>query len=399
MKTLLKYYDKDVLKNISAPLALKPEKMIFFYDNSIQDMTWFHSLKKCFKHTMPNIVMEHISLDILDMVDIYRKTKKALEENEDCAMEFTGGSELMLIAGFKAGAGRVVPVPLYYTDLVKGIIIDLTENRPIANVPKIKLEHFMDARGACLMGHSHKVPLEERYDDILNMCDVLFCNINHWKTTSNFIQIVAARFSSHEMFMKSKIQATQKNGKKVSPDKKILQAFQKFGFIRDLKMTQDNVSFTFSSVMDKQYVINYGIWLELYVYIYAKRSCAFDDVWLGALIDWNAYDASRMAGNEIDVVLSDQSMPVFISCKLRSADTAAVNELMIEKKRIGGWFSKGILVAFGRDKQEKTSTYLRAKEFGIEILDAKDVLSANFGEILVKTVKEHDLNSLKWKKV
>ena len=397
MKTLIKYYDKDILKNISAPLTLKPEKMIFFYDNGIQDMTWFHSLKKCFKHTMPNVIMEHISLDILDMVEIYTKTKKALEENEDCAMEFTGGSELMLIAGFKAGAGK--GIPLYYTDLVKGVILDLAENKPIANTAKIKLEHFMDARGACLMGHSHKEPLEERYEDILNMCDVLFNNINHWKTTSNFIQIVSARFSTQEMHIKSRIQAIQKNGKKVTPDKKILYAFQKFGFIRDLKITQENVSFCFSSPMDKQYVINYGIWLELFVYIHAKRSEAFDDVWLGALIDWNAYDASRMAGNEIDVVISDQSMPVFISCKLRSADTAAVNELMIEKKRIGGWFSKGILVAFGRDKQEKTATYLRAKEFGIEILDAKDILSARFEQILVKTIKEHDLISLKWKKV
>ena len=46
MKTLIKYYDKDVLKNISAPLTLKPKKIIFFYDNGIQDMIWFHSLKK-----------------------------------------------------------------------------------------------------------------------------------------------------------------------------------------------------------------------------------------------------------------------------------------------------------------------------------------------------------------
>ena len=53
------------------------------------------------------------------------------------------------------------------------------------------------------------------------------------------------------------------------------------------------------------------------------------------------------------------------------------------------FFSKGILVAFGRDKQEKTATYLRAKEFGIEILDAKDIMSPNFAQILTKTVKEH----------
>ena len=153
------------------------------------------------------------------------------------------------------------------------------------------------------------------------------------------------------------------------------------------------------SPVEKQYVINYGIWLELFVYIHAKRSGAFDDVRLGALIDWNTYDNMRVVGNEIDVVLSDNSMPVFISCKLRNADAAAVNELLIEKKRIGGWFSKGILVAFGKDKQEKTATYLRAKELGIEILDAKDIMSADFGERLVQTVREHDLVSLKWKKV
>ena len=76
-----------------------------------------------------------------------------------------------------------------------------------------------------------------------------------------------------------------------------------------------------------------------------------------------------------------------------------MNELLIEKKRIGGWFSKGILVSFGKDRQERSATYLRAKELGIEILDAKDVLSVDFEQRLIKTVKEHDLISLKWKKV
>ena len=397
MKTLIKYYDKDVLKNISAPLTLKPKKIIFFYDNGIQDMIWFHSLKKCFQHTMPNIVMEHISLNILDMVEIYTKTKKALDNNEDCAMEFTGGSELMLIAGFKAGAKK--GVPLYYTDLVKGVILDLAENKAIARTEKLTIQHFMDARGACFTGHSHREPEKERYKDILNMCDVLFDNLSAWKSTSNYLQIVVAKFSSQEMYIKNKIYTIQKNGQKVSPDKKILYAFEKFGFIKDLKLTQEHMSFCFCSATDKQYVINYGIWLELFVYIHAKNSGAFDDVRFGALIDWNAYDTTRMSGNEIDVILSDQSMPVFISCKLRSADAAAVNELLIEKKRIGGWFSKGILVSFGKDRQERSATYLRAKELGIEILDAKDVLSVDFEQRLIKTVKEHDLISLKWKKV
>lgn len=55
------------------------------------------------------------------------------------------------------------------------------------------------------------------------------------------------------------------------------------------------------------------------------------------MIDWDVYDGVRIGGNEIDVVLMDDSLPVFISCKLRDADTAALNELLIAKKRLGGW--------------------------------------------------------------
>ena len=92
-------------------------------------------------------------------------------------------------------------------------------------------------------------------------------------------------------------------------------------------------------------------------------------------------------------------MPVFISCKLRAVDTPALNELLIAKKRLGGWFSKSIIVSFGDDKAMRNGTYKRAQELGIEVLDKKDVLSADFGERLVKAVCEHNLVGLKWKKI
>ena len=190
-----------------------------------------------------------------------------------------------------------------------------------------------------------------------------------------------------------------KSGKKVSPNREILKEFQRLGFIRNLVMTQDRVHFSFCSVEDRSYCTGYGVWLELYVYIAAARSGVFDDVKLGTMIDWNAYDGVVVAGNEIDVILMEKSLPVFISCKLRNADTAALNELLIAKKRVGGWFSKGVLVTFSREKVEHSGTYQRAKELGLEMLDAADILSEDFGARLVKTIQEHDLVSLKWKKV
>ena len=92
-------------------------------------------------------------------------------------------------------------------------------------------------------------------------------------------------------------------------------------------------------------------------------------------------------------------MPVFISCKLKDADTPALNELLIAKKRLGGWFSKAIIVTFGNDKELKTGTYRRSRELGIEMLGKEDILSDNFQDRLIKTVRGHNLISLKWKKV
>ena len=91
----------------------------------------------------------------------------------------------------------------------------------------------------------------------------------------------------------------------------------------------------FNSLQDKQYCINYGVWLELYVYVAAASSGAFEDVKLGTMIDWNVYDGLKIGGNEIDVMLMEDSPPVFISCKLKDADTAALNELLIAKKAVG----------------------------------------------------------------
>ncbi len=397
MKTLIKYYDKDVLKNIMATLTLQPDKVVFFYDKGIQDLTYFYGMRKCFRKHIPNIILETHPVDILNMEEIYTKTIDAIGEGTNCMMELTGGSELMMIAGYKAGSEK--KIELLYTDLVNGVIMNLLDSTRVQKTTVLTLDDFVDARGARFIGNSHLEPQPERYKDIMEMSRILFENLWKWKQTSGYLQTVTARVSPHELHIESRLEVSQKSGKKVSPNKKLLQAFQKYGFIRNLKMTKENMSFSFSSWEEKQYVISYGVWLELYVFISAKMTGAFDDVKLGTMIDWNAYDGLTVAGNEIDVILSDNSLPVFISCKLRNADTAALNELLIAKKRVGGWFSKGIIVAFGRDKQDKTGSYKRAKELGIELLDSKDILSLDFGERLVKTIREHDLVSLKWKKL
>ena len=56
-------------------------------------------------------------------------------------------------------------------------------------------------------------------------------------------------------------------------------------------------------------------------------------------------------------------------------------------------------MTFSKEKQEGTGTYQRCKRLGLEMLDERDILAEDFQERLVRIIREHDLVSLKWKKV
>jgi len=397
MLTMIEFYDKDILKNALAVLTMRPDRVVYIYDDELKDMNRFLSLEKCFKKHIPNIVVEKVPADISRIKNVYDATYDVIKTTDECMINLTGGSELMILGGYRAGFE--LGAQLLYTDITKREIVDIKTNKLVANTAGLSLEDFIDAHGAELIGNSHVEPKEEEFDRILSVCKYLFNNINAWKETCMFFQVVMAVLPANELRLATGATVQQKNGKKVSVDRDMLYELQKYGFINDLVLTDKHVSLNFVSKKYRSYLISYGVWLELFVYINGVRAGVFDDVKLGAMIDWDAYDGITVAGNEFDVIIQDGSIPVFVSCKLRSADTAALNELVIAKKRLGGWFSKSIIVVFSDDKRLKSGTYKKAKELGVELLDKGDILSNNFPDRLIKAVKEHDLVSMKWKKV
>ena len=397
MLTMIEFYDKDILKNTLAVLTMRPGKVVYIYDEELRDMNRFLSLEKCFKKHIPSIVVEKIPVDISRIKNVYDATYDAIKTTDECMINLTGGSELMILGGYRAGFE--LGAKLLYTDITKKEIVDIKTNKFVANTVSLSLEDFVDAHGAELIGNSHIDPKEEEFDKILSVCRYLFNNISVWRETCIFFQVVMAATSAGELCLSTKASIQQKNGKKVSADKGVLYELQKYGFINDLVLTDKYLTFNFASKKYRSYLISYGVWLELFVYIHAVKAGVFDDVKLGTMIDWDVYDGITVTGNEFDVIIQDESIPVFISCKLRPADTAALNELVIAKKRLGGWFSKSIIVVFSNDKMTKSGAYKRAKELGIGLLDRGDILSKDFGDRLVRAIKEHDLVSMKWKKV
>jgi Domain of unknown function (DUF1887). len=397
MTTQIEFYDKDVIKNTLGVLTIKPDKVIYIYDKAFKDLNRFSSLEKCFKKHMPNIEVNICPVNIFSIDQIYKEICKIIKSNTNCIIDLTGGSELMTIAGYKAGTE--MGLKLIYTDIIEEKVFNINNESEVIKAAQLTLEDFVDAHGAAFIGNSHDEPEEREFPKILEMCKILFTHLNKWRSTCTFFQVAMADTSAGDLDLRIHTEIQQKDGRWVSPDKDLLYDFQKCGFIKNLYFSGKYVVLTFASKKAKSYLISFGVWLEMFVYIHAVKSGVFQDVKLGTMVDWDAYDGITVAGNEIDVILQDRSMPVFISCKLRAADTSALNELLIEKKRLGGWFSKSIIVSFGQDKTMKNGTYKRAKELGIEMLDQTDVLSPDFGQRLVKAVNGYDLIGLKWKNI
>lgn len=394
--TLIEFFDKDTIKNILSVLTIKPDRIVYIYDSAVTDDKYFAALKKCFKKHLPGIKLEKIPVDINNVRDIYGKTSGVIKKYGDCVMELTGGSELMMIAGHRAGLDG--HIRMYYTDIAAGKIMDIDDPDFTMDTVRLTLDDFMDAKGAQFVGESHREPDEKNYDSILNMCHYIFKDLRNWSYTCGYLQAVNSvveyglNFSANMTFI-------HKDGRKYRPNPGMLEAFEKNGFIKNLSMSNNRVSFTYLYPEAKTYMTTYGLWLEMFVFISAKRLGKFSDVKLGAMIDWDAYDDIRAAGNEIDVIIMENSIPVFISCKLRGISTPDINELYIQKKRLGGWFSKGVIVTSGDDKIKNTGTFKKAEEFGIIVLDRKDIKSRDFGERLYRAITEQDIVALKWRRV
>ncbi|MCD8036041.1 MAG: DUF1887 family CARF protein [Clostridiales bacterium] len=394
--TLIEYFDKDTIKNILAVLTLKPQRVVYIYDSAINDDKYFIALKKCFKKHIKDVEVEKVPVNINSVQDIYEKTIDAIERYDACAMEMTGGSELMMIAGHRAGFEK--NIKMYHTDIAGGKIHDIDDPEFSMDTAVLSLEDFMDAKGAEFVGESHREPEEEHFGAILDMCRYIFKNLKDWSYTCGYLQ-AAGSAMGHGTHFSARVPFVHKDGRKYRPNAKMLQMFEKNKFIEDLSVSDERVSFTYCYPEAETYLTTYGLWLEMYVFINAKQLNKFSDVKLGAMIDWDAYDGVSVAGNEIDVIIMENSIPIFVSCKLRGISTPDVNELYIQRKRLGGWFSKGIIVTSGDEKVKQTGTLKKAEEFGIIVMDRKDIRSQNFGERLYEAVSQQDIVAMKWSRV
>ncbi|MDF2473858.1 MAG: hypothetical protein K0R21_1640 [Anaerocolumna sp.] len=382
MLVQIEYYDNDVLTNLISILSTKPDKVIFIYDKDVFNKNSVENIYRASKVHLNNLQYEIHTVDSDNLEAICTVTQQVVPIHDECIIDLTGGGDLMTIAGYQIG--QRLGLQMIYADIRKNKILEVETGKILCNAVKLSIEDYLTAKGAALLGNSHLVPKKEEYKNILLMANYIFHNLSKWQRTCKYNQITLSGRTSLRFYNKKQIRY---NGQIVSPSPDFLRYAEKLGFITELKMGKV-IEYTFTSELAKQYLTTYGIWLELYVYLQAQKIKGISDVRLGAMIDWNALDGIRNVGNEIDVVISKDSRPIFISCKLTNANAAAVNEIIVNMRRVGGPRGKGILVTYSDIKKDNSGVYQRAASTGIRVLDKSDLLSGEFGDRLKRTVDE-----------
>lgn len=390
MNTLIEFYDRSVLKNMVAVLALKPDYLIFFYDR--EQFTHFevYSTFEACKKYVPNMRVELRSVDYHDYAMIEQKISRCIEENsgDTIGFDLTGGSELMTIAGYRAGAAANVSV--FFSDIYKNEIIDLSGKWPLQKSTPFDLADMISAGGGQLVGFTDTQWLSKRIKNLCEMSEAILAAPKKWSRTCRYFQQNRPQIKGRPLSFYKNI--TENRAEKEGlPDKTLLYKCQSCRLIENLVYTNSVLSFDYTCARAADYMASYGVWLELFTYAAMLEISAVHDVKTSIKIDWNRQDDIEIIGNEVDVTAMYKCRPVVISCKQSTnpVSAAALNELYVVSRRIGGKYSIPILVTRSDIKRSHSGIYMKAREMKLNILDASDVMSGEFKLRLWRTIRDN----------
>ena len=373
----IQFLDKNNIVGALVPaFSAKPERIIFLYDTRAVSERAMKSMEEAIKYRLSKTAVQFVRTNMLRMEDIKAELVKIVKtfQSKEVQIDITGGTEIMTACGLMvAQEYKLTPT---YVDFYSEYLFNVLTMEKLAPIQQVKLEDYLRAIGGRHMSSSEYTPEEKDYDRILSMAKIIFANEKKWDKFFAHMSKGASAAGVREFSMEEK---------RYDEDCMfIMDAFLDKGFAK--KIGKDR--YRFASDADKYYMTFSGIWLELYIYILAKK--CYDDVYTGVEIDWNKRDICTSRDNEIDVVIMKNSQPIFISCKMRPVTKDTIFEIYSMAKRLGGSYAK-CLVATTFDvrsgKDESTSIYMRMEKMKVGLIETKDFFKQNPSDVFAKALR------------
>lgn len=404
----VEFFSDEALENVMCMLQYKPERVVYLGHKStmltrkIESLTNFANLKS------PKTKLEFIEVPRDNLEKCIKALEEVSDKYPDAFYELTGGGEMILIAfGYisatkKLKTLRIDPYTGIEVNMLPGSIP--TQHRDNIN---ISVKENIILHGGTLTRQTGSFCTWNFTDtfkeDIRTIWDIARGLQHKWNSYCSIIEDVIKDFPSDEdgRFSLPKSQLR---------DSAIL--FYKLnnkGMLRDYHEDNKRIRFRFKTDAIRHIVTKTGNILELHVYeVASRRPDIFTDEIIGAMIDWNgdkneeekkefAYNyekymnASYDTINEIDVILMQACVPIFISCKSGKASSNSLHELETVTHRFGGKYArKALVMALPCDASSSGSSFFkqRAKEMHIWVID--NVYAMTDEQLLKKLMQLHN---------
>ena len=369
MKTLIELYDEEPLNNVLAAETFRPEKTVFLCPPEVSDRHR-DALRAYFKSRGCPTRVSFVPVTLLDAERVAETLRQVVAREADCAIDIAGGTDAALFAAGEVCAALHVPTFTYSrrrntfyevhnAPFARGLVCDI----------RLKVEDcFRMAGGSALQGRGDAEALRSHDRQIIPFFETYMAARALWTGFITYIQRISQNAEGLEAEGPWVVKGER--GTRASGDQALLHSLNRIGLIRDLKTTQEGVSFRFEDAWARFWLRDVGSVLEMYVWKACREAGVFDDVQLSAVVNWDGGDVSAdSVMNEIDVAATRGVMPLFISCKTCPIKTEALNELDILRSRFGSPAARALIVTSASGGRTRAAMRRRAGALDIAVVE------------------------------
>ena len=371
----IRFLDKNVVSTLVPVYSMKPEKVVFLYDTRMVGENLRKEVEEAIRSRLPKTSVQYLRVNMLRLEDVKYELEQTVQtyKDKEVHIDITGGSEIMTACGLMAAQEH--HLTLTYVDFYSGHMLNVLTSERICKTETVSLEEYLKAIGGKYMSSSRHTPEEKDFERIMDMAQIIFANEKKW---DKFFAHITRGFSAAGV-----MEFSLGENVKSESCQFILSEFLKRGFANQIGEDR----YRYASEADKEYMTVSGIWLEMYIYIQAKK--CFDEVYMGVDIDWNKRDICESRDNEIDVVIMRNSQPIFISCKMRPVEKETVYEIYSMARRLGGDYAKSLIATtfnVRKGQDERNGIYLRMAKMKVGLIETRDFKDTNVQDVFARAM-------------
>ena len=384
MNVNIEFFDSEPLENLITCLNFKMDKVIFFGHSDTMTDDRMKDTRRALHNICQIEDVEFITVSQKSLYKVLELLEKEItaemKSGNKCFFDLSGGEDLVLVAmGMLATQYKV---PLHKFALPENELYLLTKWEQVPRIDEVverrelqlTLDDIIGLHGGVINYRQQKDVknnLEDKAfrDSVQTMWEIANDNQKKWNGLSSVFK-ECTKYEDEYGRVRVAVKAMRQAMKRI-PDiisiKELLNYLNRLenqGILKKVFIDDEFIEFSYSSSLIRDCLLDAGCLLELHTYYERMVSGRYSDCRVGVHIDWDGEINGREIDveNEIDVMLLEGVVPVFISCKNGRVNQMALYELDAVANRFGGKYVRKELSA----TQEITPGYLkRAEEMGI----------------------------------